>query len=163
MIALPQSIFDKYNEFADYMLANDNFSRLCTLYYPPIKESCSNCITLGSTSNNVYQDGNPAPFSFNGCNLCGGKGYREKDITSTIRLRISWRYKDWIKVGNINIPNAACQVIGYASDLKKLLTCKFIRLSSEENLLEQDFKLSGKPAFHGFGKTRYFIAYLEDA
>lgn len=162
-ISIPQQVFDTYNRYIDYMLENDNFSRICKLYYPPIKESCNSCVALGGISSNVYQDGNPAPFNFNSCELCGGKGFREKEVTSEIRLRIFWRPRDWIKVGNIAMPDARCQVIGNISDLKALMTCKFVIIASEEKGLNKDYKLAGKPFLHGFGKTRYFVAYLEDS
>jgi hypothetical protein len=162
-ISIPSIVFDTYNKIVDYLLDNDNFSRVCTIYYPPIKEPCTNCPKLAGTSTNVWQGGEPAPFSFNSCQYCGGKGFREKEVTETIRLRIYWQKRDWVKIGNIAVPNATCQVIGYTTDLPKLMTCKFINLISEEHAVEKDYKLAAKPFLHGFGKSRYFIAYLEDA
>lgn len=163
-INIPQLVFDKYNTIADFMLNNDNFSRVCTLVYPPIKEYCTTCVGLAGTTNpNSFQGGNPAPFSFNSCEWCGGQGYREKITTAEIRLRIFWRPRDWIKIGNIVVPDAQCQVIGKISDLPALTAAQYISLASQETAMENNFKLLGKPALHGFGRTRYFVAYLEDS
>lgn len=161
-INIPQNIFDTYNQYADYLLENDNFSRVCTLYFPPIKESCASCVSLAGTSANVYQHGGPGGFSFNSsCEMCGGNGFREKEVTDTMRLRIYWRQRDWIKQGNITIANVACMIIGKISDLPKLMQCKEIELVSEETTLLNRYILAGQPFYHGFGKTRYFIAYLK--
>lgn len=162
-INIPANIFDKYNEVVDYMLENDNFSRICTLHYPTIKEVCVHCVGLAGNSVNSNQYGGPAPFNFNSCVYCGGAGYREKEVTGTIRLRIFWRPRDWIKSGNIAMPDATCQVIGKVSDFENFMSAQYISLISQEGILEKDYKLSGKPFLHGFGKTRYFVAYMEDA
>jgi len=161
-INIPQVVFDKYFEFCNYLLESDNFSEVCTIYYPPIKETCSNCVNLAGTTSNNYSHGGPAPFSFNNnCELCGGAGFREKEVTDTIRLRTYWSRKDWRKFGTIAIPEAACMVIGKVEDLPKLLQAKDIVLASDETTLQARYRLAGQPFFNGFGPNTYFIAYLQ--
>jgi hypothetical protein len=162
-ISIHSSVFEKYHEVMDLFLTDDNFSRICTLVYPSIKEPCTSCQELGGVSHNAFQHGGPAPFSFNGCNYCGGNGFREKEVTGTIRLRIYWRKKDWIKQGNIVLPDAECMIIGYMDDLPNLMNAQSVSLVSENNNLPNSYSLACEPFPHGFGKNRYFIAYLNRA
>lgn len=157
-INIPQSVFDKYNEACDMFLTNDNFSRVCTLYYPPLKEECATC---QANNTNVFAHGGTAPFSFNSCSYCGGNGYKETEVTDTVRLRIYFQKKDWIKVAQLAIPDAEAQIIGFMSDLPKVKNANKIKLVSEENALNLFFQLASEPLPHGFGKTRYFIAYVK--
>ena len=160
-IKIGQSIFDQYSAYMDYMLEDDNWSRTCTIYFPPIKEACSNCVNLAGQTSNAYQSGGPAPFSFNSCQYCGGDRIREKEVTDTIRLRIYWQKRDWVKTGNISLQNAACMVVGKKEDLHLLLKMSEIELVSEETTLKMRYTLEGQPFFHGLGKKNYFIAYLK--
>lgn len=154
MFDLPQELFDMYNEACDVFLTNDNFSRVCTLYYPPLKVECD-------CGQNHYAHGGPAPFSFNGCVACGGSGFKEQEVTETIRLRIYFRRKDWIKVSQVSIPDVDAQIIGYMSDLPKISNAAKIKLVSEENGTNIFCQLAGQPVPHGFGKTRYFVSYVK--
>jgi hypothetical protein len=164
-ISIPAGLFDKYREEVDLMMTNDHFSRLCTLYFPPIRESCTTCnVALqGGNSTNVFQHGGPAPIGNTGCVYCGGNGYRETETTDTIRLRIFHSKKNWIKVADIVVPDAEVQVMGYSSDLPKFLRADSIQLVSEQKEFEQYYSLVGEPFFHGFGKNRYFVAFLKRA
>jgi hypothetical protein len=162
-ISIHHSVFDKYREVADFFLSDDNFSRLCTINYPPIKEACETCQSLAGTSTNAYQHGGPATSNFNSCIYCGGVGFREKEVSGEIRLRIYWNKKNWIKVGNIGFPDAECMVIGAIADLKNLMTAQSISIISEENTIKSDYVLACEPFFHGFGKKDYFITYLSRA
>ena len=163
--SIPTELFDKWREISDYFLTNDNFSRICTLYYPPIREACNNCNVglIGGNSTNVFQHGGPAPFNNNGCAYCGGNGYREKEVTDTIRLRIYHTKKNWVKTSDIVSPDAEVQVIGLTSDLPKFIRADSIQLVSEQNELEQYYNLAGEPFFYGFNTNRYFVAFLRRA
>lgn len=161
-IDIPNSLFDKYNEACDTFLENPFFSKQVTLIYPSKKEECSNCNTsmIGDSSTNTYRHGGPMPFGFGSCPLCGGNGLRETEITDTIRLRLYFNRKDWIKVvSGINIPDAAAMIIGYMTDLPKLRKCSEIVVSIDNNQAEFRLNLIGVPIPHGFGQ-RYFLAFL---
>lgn len=162
-INLPPKLFDAYHEAMDLFLTNDNFSRSCTVYYPPIKEACDcNTNFMGGASSNVFQHGGPAPFGGSPCAYCGGSGFREKETTASVRLRILWSKKEWVKPGgNLAIADAEVQVIGYAADTSKILNAQFILLPSNQTALETKFTIAAEPFFHGFGKSRYFIAFLK--
>ena len=160
---IPSSIWAKYYEITDTFISDNHIGKECTIYYPPIKEECSNCIfyNFGGVSKNRYRSGGPAPFQGGNCLLCGGNGFREIENTGSIRLRIYHNMKDWVKVNNIVIPNADIQVIGFASDLPNLVRANEIRLISEQNVLDQRYQLAAEPFLHGFGHSRYFIAFLK--
>lgn len=162
---IPSGIFSLYYNVMDEFLENTYISSSCTVNYPAKKESCSNCVNawFGGVNKNTYKSGGPAPFSTGNCPLCGGNGLKESISTDTLNLRIYWRRRDWIKIGNVNIPDAEVQVIGFASDLPKILRATDIELVTGQNYLKQKFQLANEPAMHGFGKNRYFIAYLKRA
>lgn len=160
-ISIPQSLFDKWKEVGNYLLENDNFSRVATLYFPPIKEACTSENHFGGDSANVFLHGGPAPFSFNECVNCGGTGFREKEVTSTVRLRTYWNKKNWIKTGNIAIPDAEVQIIGKMSDLPSIRAAIKIHLLSEEKAMDLFFVMAGEAYPHGFGKDSFFITFLK--
>ena len=161
-ITIPSAFFNKYIEACDFFIDNDNIGKQCTLVYPSRKIACDNCVTnnIGGSSTNSYRHGGPAPFNFGRCPLCGGNGYHEEEITDTIRLRIYWEHRDWIKVSSVSFPDADVQIIGYLSDLPKL------RRANEIILLNPKYGswrtvLAGEPFPHGFGKNRYFMGFLK--
>jgi hypothetical protein len=164
-ISIPDAFWDKYYEACDFFLDNDHIGKSCTLVYPPKKTECSNCTfnNLGGTSTNVYRHGGPAPFNFGRCPMCGGNGYKETEVTAQINLRVYWRNRDWIKVANINVPDAEVQIIGYLADLQKVRQAIEIRLVDERTQGDWRMNLAGEPFPHGFGKNKYFIAHLKRA
>lgn len=162
MSIIPNSIFDIYNLYVDDLLVNDFTSSICCVYYPAIRASCDNCIItyFGGITRNVYKSGGSAPFQ-GSCPLCGGNGTRQEITTDTIRLRIYWDKKDWIKQGNVSIPNSDVMILGFSDDLPKILRMEEIQLVSEQNFITGKYSLSGEPFTHGFGHNRYFVAYLK--
>ena len=165
-ISIPSEMWERYYEAADFFIDDDHIGRLCTIIYPPTKESCVNCTfnNIGGTSTNVYLHGGPAPFNFGKCPMCGGNGYRESENTDTIRLRIYWRRKDWMKIAdNLVYPDADAQIIGYMADVKKLKRAIAIKLVSESQHGEWKMVLAGDIFPHGFGRNRYFMAFLKRA
>jgi hypothetical protein len=162
MINIPSGVWSKYYEVTDYLINDNHIGKSCTVFYPPIKESCVNCNInhFGGVSTNVYKHGGPAPFH-GACPLCGNNGYRETESTDTLRLRIYHSRKNWLKVNNIVIPQADVQVIGFSSDLPKLLRANEIELINEQNFIKQRYQLAAEPFLHGFGHSRYFVAFLQ--
>lgn len=165
-ISIPQSLFDKYNEVCDWFIDNDNIGRACTLVYAPKKTQCSNCTVkmVGSTTINTYRHGGPMFFQTGKCPLCGGSGIKEVEYTDTIRLRIYWNRADWIRIaGSINIADAEVMVIGYMADLPNFRKAKEVLLASDQKEAEYRAIIAGKPTPWGFGRSRYFVAYLKGA
>lgn len=164
-ISIPSSFWNKYVEACDFFIDDDHIGRSCTLVYPPKRESCVNCITMvGSSTANVYRDGGPMPFRFGSCPMCGGSGYKEVETTDTIRLRIYWSRADWIRlVTNIVSDDAEVMVIGYISDLPKFRKADTYLLAKDNNEDKYRTTKAGDATPWGFGKNRYFVAYLKGA
>lgn len=160
MINIPQGLFNKYNEAADCFI--EDLGRDCTIYYPPKRIACVNCVNPVGMDHNVYKHGGPAPFSFGDCPLCGGSGYKESEVTATIRLRIYWSRSDWIRiVGNIVDKEADIMVIGYMSDVEKVKQATYILLASDNNESRYRATLVGQPLPWGFKRNRYFFALMK--
>lgn len=162
-ISISNDFWNKYYEACDFFLDDSHIGESCTLVYPSRKIACNNCVTsnIGGTSTNAYRHGGPAPFNFGSCPLCGGNGYHEEEITGTITLRIYWQPRDWIKVSSISFPNADVQVIGYKSDLPNLRKANEVILLNDQTNTDWRMALAGEPFLHGFGKNRYFVAFLK--
>lgn len=168
-INIPQSLWDKYYEAADLFINDNHIGRLCRVVYPPKHAECTNCVVSlsGSSTSNTYKHGGPAPFNIGSCPLCGGNGYTQQEYTDTLRLRIYWTKKDMARIaafnkaGGASIPDGVVLVIGFMSDIQKIRQATEILLVSENTVEEYRFKLESEPYPHGFGKSRYFAAYLK--
>ena len=158
--SIPSGLFDIYNEVCDELIDNNFIGKECTIIYPPRRIACGNCLSpVGGGTNSGLRG--PRPNSFAPCPTCGGSGYKEQEVTDTIRLRIYWRNRDWLKVANtVNVENADVQVIGYASDLTKIKRADVVRLINNQTHARWDTEVVSEPFLHGFGKNRYFVAYL---
>jgi hypothetical protein len=96
--------------------------------------------------------------------MCGGNGFKEEEATDTLRLRIYWDRKDWIRVaGNIVVDDASVMVIGYMVDLPKLKQAIEVILASANNEGVYRAVLVGEAFPHGFGRDRYFMAFMKGA
>ena len=164
-LTIPDGFFDQYYEAVNFFIDSEYIGRECTIIYPPKRTACVNCIKpVGTSTTSVYRHGGPAPFNFGGCPLCGGNGYKEVEFTDTIRLRIYWNRKDWIKVAsNIVVADADVMVIGYMSDLPKFNRAIEVLLASSQNEAEYRAVVTGKPSPWGFGRDTYFVAFLRGA
>lgn len=163
-ISIPNTVFDTYYEVCDWLLSNNYTSYTCTLVYPARREVCTNCVInpVSGGSTNVHAHGGPMPFSFGLCPLCGGNGYKEIEDTASIRLRVYWSRKDWIKVaGSVNIADASVQVIGNLSDLPKVMQANQIKIVDAQTNATFSMSLACEPFLHGFGKNKYFVAFLK--
>jgi hypothetical protein len=104
------------------------------------------------------------PFEFGSCPLCGGNGYKEEEVTDTIRLRIYWSRADWIRIaGSIVSDDAEVMVIGYISEVSKMRKASNILLAKDNNEATYRTSLLGEPTPWGFGRNRYFLAFLQGA
>jgi hypothetical protein len=102
------------------------------------------------------------PFDFGNCPLCGGDGYKETEVTDSIRLRIYWNRADWIRIaGSIVADDADIMVIGYMADVRKVNQAAHLILVSDNTDASHRAALAGKPVPWGFGRDRYFVAYLK--
>lgn len=155
---IPAEIFSTYREFADDFI-NSNFGVNCRIYHKPKRIVCS----CAGVTNNRYAHGGPASKFNRGCQYCGGDGFKEEQITENIKLRVYHERRNWIKVGNLdNLPDGVCQVIGFLTDLPAIKKCEYIVLNSAvENIQKQKYILYGEAHPHGFGRDRYFLAFMQ--
>lgn len=164
MVNIPDEVFQVYEEFADDFI-DDNFGVNCTLIYPSRRIFCSNCVfdQIGQKSANRYKHGGPAPFNFGNCPTCGGEGYKEEEATDTIKLRVYYNSKNWIKVASsIDVPNAAAQVIGHLKDMPSFeMANEIIVNEPQENYKSWKFSRASDALPHGFKQRRYFVAFLQ--
>lgn len=163
-IDIPQDLFDTYYSVVDDMI-DLHFGVSCTLYYPPIKEICSNCVynPVTGASSNKYKTGGPYPFEGGLCPYCDGNGYEESTQTESIMLRCYFDRKSWAKMGvDYKLADGSCVVYGHMRDISKLQKANEITLN-DQNAGNGVFRyrLAGEPTPHGFKKTKYFIAAME--
>ena len=164
-ITLPAGLLEKYYECADFFIDNDIIGRSCQLIYPPKRTPCVNCVKpVGTSTTSVYRHGGPAPFQIGQCPLCGSSGYKETEVTGTMRMRIYWEKSSWIKIGESTlIADADVMCIFYLSDVPKLRRAVEVLLAKDNNEGEYRVTLLGKPYPHGFGRNRYALAYFKGA
>lgn len=164
-INIPDAFWDKYHEACEFFLDDNHIGRACTIVYPPKREACINCVKpVGTTSTNVFRHGGPMPFTFGDCPMCGGNSYRETEVTDSVRLRVYWNRADWLKVaGSIVVDDADLMIIGYMTDLPKVRKAANILLADDNNEADYRASLVGKPKPWGFGRNRYFSAFLKGA
>jgi hypothetical protein len=154
---IDNSVFDIYKEVADWMIDNPNIGKTFTIYYPPIKVQCTQCNEpVGINNKNTGKFGGPNTYT---CEYCNGNNTIDQVTSDTIKLRIYWENKSWIKIGNLNFADADAMIIGYLSDVNKLQNANEIVLTEQQS--KWSFRLASKPFPHGFGKNRYFVAYLK--
>jgi len=167
MVSIPSGIWTKYQEYADFMLTDENFSQIATITYPEKQQACANCVSnpMGSGRGmvNRYRHGGPMPFNFGRCPMCGGSGYKALNATDTLRLRAFWRPADWRRLSvTVVKPESSVVVIGYMGDLPKMKKADTITLlSSHTHYQSWVYQLSGEILPHGFTRGDYFTAVLE--
>jgi hypothetical protein len=164
-ITLPAGLLTAYNEVCDLFIDNDFIGRSCTLIYPPKRTPCVNCIKpAGSSTTNVYKHGGPAPFTFGSCPLCGGSAFKEVEVTDTMRMRIYWEKSAWVKVGESTlIDSAEVMTIFHMEDVPKLRRAVEVLLAKDQTEAEYRVTLLGKPYPHGFGRSKFALAYFKGA
>ena len=164
-INIPSGLWDKYHEACEFFLDDDHIGRVCTVVYPPKRVECINCTKpVGTNSTSVYRHGGPMPFNFGSCPLCGGNGYKEIETTDSIRLRIYWSRTDWIRIAtNLVGEDADAMIIGYMSDLSKVRKASNLLLAKDNNEASYRCSVVGKPTPWGFGRNKYFQAFIQGA
>lgn len=161
--SLPSGLFNDYYRVCDELLSNEYTSELCTLVYPPKKVACD-CPTLANGgTNNVTNFGGPSSFFNNSCSTCGGQGYKEVANAENIRLRLDFDVKAWRREAeSLDIADASVKVIGSIVNISKIQRANRIEIIiQEDGYGTQSYALAGSPNLHGFGKDRYFFAFLK--
>jgi len=159
MVDIPASVWSKYKDICDDFISS-NFGVNCKLIYPAKRSSCANCVPglVGGSSSNKFKHGGPMPFNFGNCPMCGGDGFKEIENTETIKLRVYHSSQPYTKVANISVPDNKIEIIGFMSDLPKVMRSNEIEVVDDQSAYRHwKFTKDGEPFPHGFEKDRYFI------
>jgi hypothetical protein len=156
-IRIPESVFQKYYDVIDSTIT-DIFGIDCTLVYVEKVEEISN------TYNNI-----PPNKSINAHRQDTGdykredKTYKEVETPETIRLKVYWDSRAWVKAGgNIVVPESSIQTIFFASDLPKIMRAKYLLVHQAiENKREYRFVMYGEPFPMGLRQNRYFGCFWQ--
>ena len=158
-INIPNSVFTKYNEFADAMI--DNFGVTCTLVYPPKRETVTGRPSAGlpRRGSSIYRSGGPQSYSTS--MPLGDAQYKLTEVTESITLRGYWNPKEWVNFGfQTKVPENTIQVIGYLSDYAKV--AKATKLIVHDQIKGHgplDFEKEGEYFPFGFKQNRYFAMF----
>jgi hypothetical protein len=158
-INIPESVFTKYYDIIDSTIT-DIFGVDCTLVFVENVEEISN------TFDNIPQNKSiNAHRQHIGDYKRENKTYKEVETTETIKLKVYWNSKDWVKVGNnIVVPDNSIQTIFFATDLDKIMRAKHLLVHQNiETLREYKFTMFGEPWPMGLRQNRYFGCFWERA
>ena len=157
-ITIPSAVFTKYQEFADGMISN--FGITCQLVYTEKIEEITDTVPRAKQrrSLNVQDRNDPAGFAR------GSKKFKTIENTEDITLRVYWNKKDWVKVGEIQIPDGSIQTIGYLTDLPKLNKAKALIANKDVNGYEEyRFVKAAEPIPYGLQQNRYVVCFWSRA
>lgn len=154
MVSIPSGVFTKYNEFADAMIAD--FGVNCQLVYTEKIEEISESIPRPKQrrSLNVQDRNDSSGFSR------GTKKYKTVENTENIKLRVYWNKKDWIKIGDIDVPDGSIQTIGYLTDITKINKAKALIVNTDvDGYEEYRFEKTAESFPWGFKQNRYVVCF----
>ena len=153
-ITIPSAVFTKYKEFADGMISN--FGVTCQLIYTEKIEEISESVPRPKQrrSLNIRDRNDTAGFAR------GTKKYKTTENTEDITLRVYWNKKDWVKIGEIQVPDGSIQTIGYLSDLPKLNKAKALIANKDVSGHEEyRFVKAAEPLPYGLKQDRYVVCF----
>ena len=153
-INIPSDVFSKYEEFADAMIAD--FGVACKLVYIEQVQEITESVPRAKQRRTMdIQDRNdPAGFAR------GSDTYKTVENTENITLRVYWNKKDWVKIGDLNLPDGAIQTIGYLTDLTKINKAASLIVNSDnDGYREFRFVKAAEPTPWGLQKDRYCVCH----
>jgi hypothetical protein len=151
-ISIPSGVFTKYKEFADEMITS--FGVSCSLIYTHQVEVITESVPTVKQrrSLNIQNRNESAGFSR------GSSTFKTVENTDTLTMRVYRNKKDFIKIGQIDVPDGAIQTISYLSDLPKLN--RAIALITDTQLSAHEtyrYVKVSEPVPHGLEHDRYII------
>lgn len=163
-------LFNLTNDIRDKMTAGFNdllgfLGRSCTLYYPPIQESCDNCIydPIGNKSSNKWLHGGPMPFDFGMCPVCGGVGTRAISQTENITMQFNFNAAQWKKmpIPNIQLVDGLVLSKGLIGDYPKVRNSIYMEAALDlNNLVNLRYQLYGEPLdVYSICRGKYFTTF----
>lgn len=163
--SLNSSLLDKHQEICNYLL--DTFAyKNCRIIYPQKWNECPNCqldIDTGQ-STGIYKTGGPVTFTnYTICPMCNGEGRFSVNESETIKLRVYFNKRDFIKIekgAGIVIDADTIQIIGYMADLPKLERAQELVVDTNvEGYKQYSFQPLSAPLPWGFRHNNYFVQF----
>lgn len=158
-ITIPESVFQKYYDVIDSTITNI-FGIDCDLIFVETIEEVSN------TFDNIPQNKSINAHRQNtGDYKRENKTFREVEKRETIRLKVYWDSKSWVKVGgDIVAPDTGIQTIFFATDLDKIMRAKYLAVHQTiADKREYRFVKQGEPFPMGLRQNRYFGCFWKRA
>jgi hypothetical protein len=159
-IKIPESVFEKYYDIIDSTIT-DIFGIDCQLMYIDKVEEISNTFDNIPTNKSINAHRRQTAGDYK----TGDKTFKEVEKFETIRLKVYWDSKDWVKVaGDVVAPNTAIQTIFFATDLARIQRAKYLIVHdtiSDQKLYR--FVKSGEPFPMGLRQYRYFGCFWQRA
>lgn len=158
-IEIPESVFQKYYDVIDSTITNI-FGIDCTLVFVEQVEEIAN------TFNNIpHNKSINAHRKHTGDYKREDKTFKEVETPETIRLKVYWDSKAWVKAGGgIVVPDNAIQTIFFATDLDRVMRAKYLLVHQTiEDQREYRFTKFGEPFPMGLRQNRYFGCFWERA
>jgi hypothetical protein len=154
--SIPQKIFDKYNEIIDATI--NDLGVDCQLIYVEKVEELDNPDDNRPENRSI----NPHRRKKDQYNR-DNKTYKEVEKTETIKMKVYWDRKAWLKVGGVLVvPDNSIQTVFFGSDLGKVMRAKQLIAHTEiDDDIEMKFKKFGEPFPIGFHKERYWVCFWE--
>jgi hypothetical protein len=156
-INVPESVFSKYYEVIDSTF--NIFGVECLLVFTEtVEEATANDNVPDVPSINVHRR-NQDQYRRD------AKTYKQVEKTETIKLKVYWDFKDFIKPSpSLVLPNNSIQTIFFMSDLQKINRAKeLIVHKGIKDTQEMHFKKSGQPFPMGLRQNRYAACFWEAA
>lgn len=161
--SIRQTMRAGFNDLLDFL------GRNCLLYYPPIQESCNNCIydPIGNKSSNKWLQGGPQPFDFGLCPVCGGAGTRAISQTETIKMQFNFNAAQWKKmpIPQIQIVDGLVLSKGLIEDFPKICNSIYMDAALDLNgLVTLRYELYGKPIdVYSITQGNFFVTFWKRA
>ena len=147
---IPREIFTTYELVADEMI--DVFGTDCLIKYPSNPVATASNVPAFKTSKSLRPFDNNPDQTF----IHDEEEIKASASSETIRMRVYWTPKDFVKVGGLLYPDVKIQTIGYYSDIVKIRQCVEICPDVDKGF---SFIPAGDPVPWGLRKSRYFVAF----
>jgi len=134
----------------------------CRIIYPTTSYiNCTSCnISEGERHTSTSLTGRPSNFrSMAGCAACNGEGKIPVENTEDINLAVIWSYKQFFKVGSINLADASLQTLSRREDsYQQIKRAKELIVDTDvETIGKFRFILLGEPVLVGFGDSSFIV------
>lgn len=155
MIQIPSGVFTKYAEVADSMLTTSLFGVPCKLIYLDKIEVIEDTVPDIKSRKTM----NPSFNSPNSVFKHGNTNFRSVETSEDITLRVYWTKKDFIRFGNIEVPDGSIMTISAYSSLQNINRAIALVINTDKtDHQEWKFEKIAEPTIHGLDNN-YIMCY----